>query len=146
VDEVWEFVGVPDEEYWSVVSHQIPVSLTRVEFQGEAANISLGVCRSPLTGHCREPQQALCFLAHLGEDLRFGIPGDVLGDFEGPVCPGAFGMNHPLGDSLPVEMGVLLEQLPILDQEGPARTCGQGVLIIRYGNPRRSGEFLLSHP
>ncbi len=39
-------------------------------------------------------------------------------------------MDHALGDALAVEMGVLLEQLPVLDQQRPARAGGQAVLVV----------------
>ena len=44
-------------------------------------------------------------------------PGDVTGDGQFAVSAGAFGMYHPLGNPLAVEVGVLFKQLPVLGQE-----------------------------
>jgi len=39
-------------------------------------------------------------------------------------------VHHAFGDALAVEVRVLLEELPILDEERAPRTCGQGVLVV----------------
>lgn len=39
-------------------------------------------------------------------------------------------MNTPLGSELAVEVGQFLHQVEVVQQEGPARACGAGVLVI----------------
>jgi hypothetical protein len=46
VDKVWEFYRVLDEEYRSIVSDHIVVTLFGVELDGETSGVSLGVGRT----------------------------------------------------------------------------------------------------
>ena len=43
-------------------------------------------------------------------------------------------MHHALGDAFAVEMRVLFNELPILQQKRPARAGGKAVLVIRDWN------------
>src|SRR5208282_1127616 len=137
-DEVGELVGVAHEEDRRVVADQVPVALLRVEFHREAAHVALGVGSAPLAGHGREAHQALRLLSHLAEHGGFRIAADVLGDGERAIGRRALRMHYPFRDALAVEVGVLLEELPVLNEQRPARTGGQAVLIVtdRYAGGR----------
>ena len=52
------------------------------------------------------------------------------------------GVDHTLGDALAVEVGVLLEQLPVLYQQRPAWPGRQRVLVVADGDAGRGGEQL----
>jgi hypothetical protein len=54
---------------------------------------------APFPGDGGKAQKAFGLLADLGEYLGFGVLGYVVGDRQGAVGGGAFGMHHPLGDS-----------------------------------------------
>ncbi len=47
-----------------------------------------------------------------------------------PNARRALGVDHPLGDALAVEVGVLFEQVHVADQQRPARAGGQAVLVV----------------
>jgi hypothetical protein len=56
-------------------------------------------------------------------------------------------VDHAFGNPLAVEVGVLFEQLPVLNQERPARAGANRVLIIRYRCAVLGGQrFFLVHP
>ncbi len=40
---------------------------------------------------------------------------DILGDFEVTMSTSALGMHHTLGNTLPVKMGILLEQVQVFE-------------------------------
>lgn len=44
MDKMWEFGGVADEEYWSVVEHPIEVTFSGADLDGESTGIAGGVC------------------------------------------------------------------------------------------------------
>ena len=41
------------------------------------------------------------------------------------------GVDHALGDSLPVEVGHLVVKMDVFQQRGAARTGGKGILVVR---------------
>ena len=51
VDEAREEDGISDEEYWSVVAHQVPVSLLCVELDGKSPGITDSVCGATLSSN-----------------------------------------------------------------------------------------------
>jgi hypothetical protein len=50
-------------------------------------------------------------------------------------------MHDPLGNAFAVEVGMFLEQLPVLHQQRPARTGCQAVLVVGNGNAGGGGEL-----
>ena len=83
VVEVRELERIAQEEDRRVVAHQVPVAFLGVELHGKAADVALGIGRAALSGHGGEADEEIGLLADLGEDLGFGVPGDVVGDGEG---------------------------------------------------------------
>ena len=83
VVEVGELQRIAEEEHRRVVADDVPVAFFGVELQGEAADVALGVGRAALAGDGREAREHRGLLADLGEDLRLGVAGDVVGDGEG---------------------------------------------------------------
>lgn len=52
-------------------------------------------------------------------------------------------MDDSLGDTLPVEVGQLLHQGGVGEQDGPARPGGQRVELVAHGGAIGQGEPLL---
>ena len=141
--EVGELERVAQEEHRRVVADQVPIALVGVELDREAADVALRVGRPPLAGHGREAHEAIGLLAHRSEDRRLGEPHDVVGDGEGAVGSGAFGVHPPLGNHLPVEMGQFLQEPDILQQCRASRAGGHDVLVVDNGRARVGGQLLL---
>ena|SRR2546425_3785337 len=80
--------------------------------------------------HPAEADDQRSLLADGREYPGFGVTRDVAGDGKGAVGARALRVHHAFGDALAVEVRVLLEELPILDEERAPRTCGQGVLVV----------------
>jgi hypothetical protein len=76
-DKIGKLVGIANKENRSVVAHHVPVAFFGVELNGETPDIALGVGGSPFSGYGREAQEALGFLADLGENLGFGVLGEA---------------------------------------------------------------------
>lgn len=51
-------------------------------------------------------------------------------------------MNTPLGNELAVEVSQFLHQVEVVQQEGAARACGAGVLVIGDRSAAGAGEGL----
>ena len=143
--QVGEFQRVAQEEHGGVVAHEVPVACVGVELHREAADVTLGVCRAALSGHGREPHEALGLLAYLGEDRRTGVSGDVLCDREGPECAGAFGVHAAFGNDLAVEMGEFFEEPRILQRHGAADACCLNVLVVGDRPAVFGCQFLFVH-
>jgi hypothetical protein len=52
----------------------------------------------------------------------------------------ALGVHHVLGDPLPIEVGHLLDQVVILEEQWTFGSNGEGELIARCSDPRVSGR------
>ena len=139
VDEVRKLVGVAHEEHRGVVADQIPVALLGVDLEGESAHIALGVRGAALAGHGREAQEAFALRSRL-QGLRLRVAADIAGDAQRAVGAGTLGVDHALRNAFPVEVGVLLEELPVLDQQRTARAGGQAVLIVADRDAGGGGE------
>jgi len=62
------------------------------------------------------------------------------------MSTGALGLGHALGNSLAFEVGVFFEQLPVLDQQWPARAGGQrGPIIANWRSALGGHRFLVFH-
>jgi len=145
VVQVRELERVAQEEDRRVVAHHIPVALLGVELDCEAADVAFSVGRAALARHGGEAREQLCLLADLGEYLRLGVAGDVVGDGEGPVRARALGVHASLGDDLAVEVGQLLQEPDVLQQLGAAGAGGEHVLVVRDWRAGVCGEFILVH-
>src|SRR5690606_26975213 len=121
---------IANEEHRRVVADQVPVAFLSVELDGEAAHVALGVSSTHLTGNGGETQQQRRLGARL-EGLRLGVLGNVARDLHRAVGTPALGMHGTLGDALTVLVSKLFDELIILQQDWPALTGGQGVLVIR---------------
>ncbi|MCY1436438.1 hypothetical protein D9M71_525640 [compost metagenome] len=78
----------------------------------------------------------------LFEQLGAGIAGDIVSNGKGTVGARAFGMDAPLRNVLAVEMGELLDQVEVVEQQRTARAGGAGVLVVGYRCTAGGGENL----
>ena len=70
------------------------------------------------------------------EDGRLGELADVGGDLEVAECAASLGVGLALGNPLPVEVRHLLNQVVVLQQDGPVRPDRQRVLVAGYRDSR----------
>ncbi len=63
------------------------------------------------------------------EHRGLGVGADVAGDLEPAERAAALGVRLPLLDPLPVEVGHLLDQVAVLQQDRPARADGQRIRV-----------------
>ncbi len=133
VDEILKLLRVADEEDRRVVSDQVVVAVVAVELDGEATRVAHGVGRSHLAGNGGEAEKDVGS-SPLLEDAGLGVVTHVLVALEVPVGTGALGMDDPFGDAFPVELGHLLDQVVVLEQDGSLLACGEGVLVRRCGD------------
>ena len=123
-DEVLELHRVTHEEHRRVVADHVEVAVVGVELQRESARVTPGVWAAALTGHGREPGDHLGLGAGLQEP-GLGVGADVLGDLELAEGSAAFGVGLAFRNALPVEVGHLLDQVVVLQQDGSIGSDGQ---------------------
>ncbi len=112
--QIGEFQRISQEEHGGIVSHQIPVSFVRVELDGKTADIAFGVRRATLTRYRGKAYEQLGLLSHRGENLGFGVFGDVVRGRKGAVSTGTLGVHPAFGDHLAVKMSEFLQEPYIL--------------------------------
>ena len=127
-DEVLELHRVLDEEDRGVVADEIVVAFGGVELDREPARVPPGVGGSPLPRHGREPNDQAGRGAGL-EHRRLGELAYVVRHLEPAECAAALGVRLPLRDPLPVELGHLLDQVAVLEQDRAAGADGQRMLV-----------------
>ena len=140
--EIREFVRIAQEEDRGVVADQVPVAFFGVELHGKAADVAFCIGCTAFPGDGGEAHESFGFLADLGKDLGLGVFGDVMGDGEFAKGARSLGMHTALRDHLPVKMSQFFQIPDILQQHGPARTGGHGILIIGYRGAGCGGQFL----
>src|SRR5690606_36398907 len=79
----------------------------------------------------------------LGEQLGPGVLRVVLGDGEGAIRSGTFGMHASLGDHLAIEVSELLQEPNVLQQLWPTWPGGHHVLVVHHRTARNGRQLLL---
>lgn len=92
-----------DEEDWDVVSDEIPVSLIRIELDGEASHVSHGVGAAPATLHRRKPYKDRGVSRRVRQEagMRHVRGALVEGEVTESTCSAC--MDDALGDTLMIE-------------------------------------------
>src|SRR5258706_1782060 len=115
VAEVRELERIAKDKDGGVISNEVPVTFLGIELHCKAANVALGVGCTTLTGDSREASKHRGHLADPGEDLRLGVPGDIVRHGEGSEGACALGMHTPLWNHLAVKVGHLFDQPYVLE-------------------------------
>ncbi|CVN03242.1 Uncharacterised protein [Streptococcus pneumoniae] len=127
-DEVGELHRVAQEEDRGVVADDVVVALLGVEAQCEAAHVAPGVRGAELAGHGGEAQEGLGLRARL-EHEGLGVLRHVLGHLELAEGAGALGVRAALRDVHAVEVLVGLQQVGVVQDDGPLAAHGQGLAV-----------------
>jgi hypothetical protein len=90
-----------------------------------------------------EKRRKVGLLADGLKQLGAGVVGDVAGNGEGTVGARAFGVHTTLRNVFAVEVGELLDQVEIVEQQRAARAGGTGILVIGYRCAAGGGEIWL---
>ena len=69
------------------------------------------------------------------EHRRLGVGADILGHLEVSEGPGTLRVGLALRNPLPVEVGHLLDEVVVLQQDGSIGPHGERVLVAGYGDP-----------
>ena len=124
VNEIGEFNGVSNEEYWSIVSCHIPVTFFGVKFDCKSSWISIGIGSSSFSCDSGESSENWSFLSNGIEDFRLGVFGDIMGDFEVSMSSCSLGMDDSFGDTFSIEVGEFVNEMEVSDGDGSIFTCG----------------------
>eukprot|EP00126_Sphaerothecum_destruens_P012817 Sdes_comp21944_c0_seq1m20487 len=140
VDKVREFYGVSDEEYRRVVAHQIPIPLLRVELHGESTWIPLRIRTAFFAPHRGKPHKNRRLAPNLLQKIRLANVRNTLRHLKVPKGTRPFGVHHALRNPLPVKMRQLVNQVKVLQHDGPVSARCERVLVISHGVPVCSCE------
>mmetsp|Transcript_10017 Transcript_10017/g.16832 ORF Transcript_10017/g.16832 Transcript_10017/m.16832 type:complete len:220 (-) Transcript_10017:161-820(-) len=121
VDEVGELDWVVDEKDRSVVSNEIIVALLSVELNCESPWVSRSVRGPFLTSNSREPCENGGLPPNFTQEMSLRVLAHILSDDKLTVCPRSLGVNHPLGDPLPIKASKLVNESEVLEQDGSPR-------------------------
>ena len=141
MDEVWELDGVPDEEDWGVVSGHVPVSFLSVEFDSESPGVSDDIGGSFFSRHGGKPCEYWGHFSNGLEQFGLGVLGHIMSHFKIPMEPMTLGVHNSLGDSFPIEMGKLVNQVEVGNHNGPIFASSDRVLVVVNGAACGGGEL-----
>jgi hypothetical protein len=127
VDEVGELDGILDKEHGSVVTDHVVVTVLGVEFDGKSSWVTVAVVCSTFSSNGRETQECWSTLTNLVEELSFSVFGNIVSDFEISMSSSTLGVDDSLGNTLTVEVGKLINQVEVLENDWAVRTCSHGV-------------------
>ena len=140
VVQVREAQRIAKEEDGRIVADDVPVAFLGIELHGSTADIAFGIRRAALARHRREAGEHRRLLADLGEDLRLGVAGDIVGDGEGAMGAPTLCMHAAFGNHLTVEMCQLLDQPDVLEQRRTARARRLNVGVVHHGRTGGMGH------
>jgi len=125
VHHIREFDGISYEEDWQVVSYQIVVSVFGVELDGKTPGIASRIGRSSCTYYGGETDEDRRLFLRVLKEFRVGVLCHALVYLEVAVRTGTFSVNYTLRDALTVEVCELLDEMYILQQNGPTFADGE---------------------
>ncbi len=120
MDEVWKLMCILNKKYRRIVADQIEDPLFGIEFGGETANITHGICRTRAALHRREADKDRGDLLRVAEEIRFGNILQALVGLKVAVGRRAASVDDTLWNALVVKVGDLLPQDKILQQRRAA--------------------------
>ena len=132
--QIGELHRITDKEYGSVVSYQIPIAFFSIEFDGKAADITLGIGSTTLTGHCGKAYEHICLFTDFREKFSTRIAGYIVRSCKSSESTATLGMHTSFRNNLAIEMGQFLHQPGILHHDRTAGTCGLSITVIRHGS------------
>ena len=103
VDNVWEFHCILDEEYWDVVTNDIPVALVGVEFDCKASHIADSICRAATALDSAESKEHWSVTRSIGQDAGARVLRQALVHLEGAESTGTPCVDHALWNPLMVK-------------------------------------------
>ena len=113
------------------------------------------ICGPTLATNCREANSKGCLLtnlksswleithvlvSHLAENGGLGVFGDIMSDLKVTKSTSALGMDNPRWDPLSIEVGHLLEEDMVLDEEGSAGADGHRVELVSDRSSMACGQ------
>ena len=132
-DEVLEFQRIADEEDRRVVADHVEIAILGIELDREAARIAPGIGAPTLARHGGEAHRGLALRAGL-EDLCLGIFRDVRGRLPRTERARTLGVGLAFGNPLAIEVGHLLDQVVIVQDDRAIGADGQRMLVALDGD------------
>src|SRR6185369_1083530 len=114
--------------------NDVVVALARIELQRKSARISPRVRAATLTCNSGETDQRVGLCSRL-EHGGLGVGTEVFGNFEISKGPRSLSMRLTLGDSFPVKVGHLLNQIVVLQKNGTIWTTVSEYSSLATGIP-----------
>lgn len=133
--EVLKFQGVAQEKDGRVVPNQVVVAFAGIELQRKTARIAPCIRTTTFARHGGEPDQNVRFRTRL-EHRRLGVGTNIVGHLEMPERSGTLGVRLPLGDTFAIEVGHLLDEVMVMQQNWAIGSNGQRVFVTGDGAPR----------
>jgi len=124
VDEIGELNGVFNEENGCVVSDHIVVTFLGVMLDSETTGVTVTVVGTALTGDGRETEEDGGLLADLVEELGLAKMGNIMSYNALTVSGSALSVDNTLGDTLTSEVGKLVNQVEVGQDDGALGTGG----------------------
>src|ERR1700722_4842929 len=133
VVEVREAQRVAEEENWSIISYDVPISVLGVELESSTADIALRIGCAALPSDGRKAGEHRGLFSNLRKKRCLGVLCDVVGGRESSIGTPAFGMHPALRNDLAIKVCELLDQPDVLQQGRTTTTGCQDIRVVWYG-------------
>src|SRR5712664_2822109 len=115
VIEVRETQRIAKEKDWSIVSHDVPISVFGVELESSSADVALRIGCPAFPSYGRKAREHGRLLSNLRKNCCLCVLCDVASCRECSIGSPAFGMHPALRNDLAIEVRELLDQPYVLE-------------------------------
>ncbi len=122
--QVRELQRVTEEEYWRIVTDQIPVTLLGVKPHSKATDITFSIGSAALASDGREAYKHIGLFADFSKHRRFSELRDVVGDGEATESARSFSVHTALWNHFAIKVREFFQKPNILQQHRASCTCG----------------------
>jgi len=122
MNEIGKLDGVLDEEHRDVVADDVPIAFLRIQLDRKPAHVARQIERALAAGDGREPHKSRRTLAGALKQVGAGVFRLRFVILEEAMRAVATGVNHPLRNTLMIEVEDLFAEMEILKQRWAART------------------------
>ena len=147
-NEMLELQGIANEKNRGVVPHHVEIAILGIELDRESARITPGVGAAALAGDGGKAHRGFHFCAGL-QEFSLGVRADVRRNLETAESAASLRVRLAFGDTLPIEIRHLLDQVVIVENDRAVRSDRQRMFIALDGNARISrcarSSWLIGH-
>src|SRR5665647_1066458 len=130
MNKIRELDGVSDKEDGYIVTYQIIITFFSVELNRKSPNIPHCIRGTLTSCHCGEPHKDGSLVIRILQEFSLSVIVHWLINLEVTEGSGTLSMHYPLGNTLPIEVRDLLNELEVLQKSRTALAYGKRIIVV----------------